>query len=286
MQTQIAIGTHIYLRAHTLETESVFEGLVECGRAAAAPTNVPFYLTFGPTGLARPPRAIGDDKTLLRAWRKHENIGVALTSYDTTGELPEHTDRAEVHIQRRRPPEEESASGPRYADYAVLKEAQLTEVDERQFIDAALHAFEIADGACGLIHVASMNIYLRNDVGIARATAANREHIEVTRLRRMLLDPFEQRLGEFLPGAFWGVMLGREMVERLGGIERIDREAPVLHTRHLANGGMYLQATRRPVPLTDPALQAALPNLEEYLEPISAPIGPYFRGILGKAQTP
>ncbi len=95
------------------------------------------------------------------------------------------------------------------------------------------------------------------------------------RLRRV--QEFRESIGDIIAGAYWGLMIDKSLVAKLGGLARIQREAPVHAVEELAAGAVLLQATPRPMLLTDPELQRVLPALEAYLDPISAPIGPFFR---------
>lgn len=53
-------------------------------------------------------------------------------------------------------------------------------------------------------------------------------------------------LGDRIRGPEWGTFLTAHHVEKLGGHERIEREAGCAAVRTLAHGGLYLQLTERP----------------------------------------
>jgi hypothetical protein len=77
------------------------------------------------------------------------------------------------------------------------------------------------------------------------------------------------RLGELACGPYWGNLLGKKMIDDLGGSERVKREAPVAVVEDLPNDSLYLQLTPDLPNLADHGYQHALAQLEAFLRPIS-----------------
>jgi hypothetical protein len=71
-----------------------------------------------------------------------------------------------------------------------------------------------------------------------------------------------QGVRHFLRGVFWGLALGPDLCEQLGGKESVLNEAPVPVARRLGNG-VWLQASKKPDP--DSRLLSSLRN---YLAPL------------------
>lgn len=76
-------------------------------------------------------------------------------------------------------------------------------------------------------------------------------------------------LGDVACGAFWGNLLGEEIVRRLGGKERVRTEAPVARVHDLPGGRLALQLTDEILDEDAPEVLAALQDLERYLSPVS-----------------
>lgn len=77
------------------------------------------------------------------------------------------------------------------------------------------------------------------------------------------------RIGSVTCGAYWGNVLGKQIVERLGGLKRAKQEAPVARAIELPGSSLYLQLTED---LPDPSsfeYQRSLAALDEYLSPVS-----------------
>lgn len=67
-------------------------------------------------------------------------------------------------------------------------------------------------------------------------------------------------------GCFWGNMLSAGHIEKLGGIERIKREAPAYRVAEIKDGGngIFLQAT----PRIESAAPGEMDDLQNYLSPL------------------
>jgi hypothetical protein len=169
-------------------------------------------------------------------------------------------------------------SGDQLSEAAVLR-AIPTPIDQAEaFVDRMIALFSRSPGALyGHIHSASSFKYLQIEIRPRPSNPMIPETIEHTVDRLDLVYPHRHQLGSKIVGAHWGVFLGATLVEQLGGRDRITREAPVHRVRVLDHGAVLLQLTPTPAPLFAPDMLAALPAFEAYLEPISIPIGPYFR---------
>ena len=102
------------------------------------------------------------------------------------------------------------------------------------------------------------------------------KHPEDTNDRIRQLGQVRSLVGPRLRGTYWGTFVGREMVEELGGMQRVMREAPVHRVEAVGHSGLYLQLTRSPEPITAPAMKKGLLDLEHYLQPVLVPLPPYF----------
>jgi hypothetical protein len=168
--------------------------------------------------------------------------------------------------------------GDELREAAVLRYISTPVSEAEAFVERMVALFARHSGAqCGFVHAASNFDYLQIETRLRPGNPMIPETIEHTVDRFTLIHPHRDLLGEKIMGAHWGVFLGATLVEQLGGRERITREAPVHRVRVLENGAVLLQLTPTPAPLFAPDMLAALPAFEAYLEPISIPIGPYFR---------
>lgn len=77
------------------------------------------------------------------------------------------------------------------------------------------------------------------------------------------------RIGRAICGAYWGNLLGPELVKQLGGKDQIKVEAPVALVRAIGDEAIYIQATADLPTVDDPLYQEAIGKLEAYLAPVS-----------------
>jgi hypothetical protein len=168
------------------------------------------------------------------------------------------------------------------ADYlgemGLLRTNPFHPVDTDVFVQHTLRMFSRWPAAqYGYIHCAGSLSYLNIEASVTPGNPMVPETLEHTIERSNATFPLRYMLGKRIIGAHWGVMLGSHLVEELGGLQRISAEAPVFRVSPLDHGGAFLQLTDEPLPLDTPEMMRALPAFEAYLEPISLPIGPYFR---------
>lgn len=140
-------------------------------------------------------------------------------------------------------------------------------------VDAARALFTHVDGVSGHLHVSHDSVYVSaeiEDLPSYPMTPRWPEEATYTRVRQ--LEPFRQQRDPRVFGAYWGTMLSAAHVETLGGVRRVQAEAPVALAEVLDGGAMYLQATPTPEPITTPGMQEVLPKLEAYLTPVRVPV--------------
>jgi hypothetical protein len=99
-----------------------------------------------------------------------------------------------------------------------------------------------------------------------RITSA--EQSRVDRLQKTWLE--RRSLGEtVIRGAYWGTVIGREFVRRLGGSQQVRTTAPVSHIVDFPGDALYLQLTDLPQDALQPGYEERLAMLTEYLRSIS-----------------
>jgi hypothetical protein len=91
-----------------------------------------------------------------------------------------------------------------------------------------------------------------------------------------LVRTVRSRVGPRVRGTYWGTLLGPALVEELGGLAGLIRDAPVVVAEPLGNGGAYLQLTPTPEPITTETMQRGLLALERFLQPVLVPTPPYW----------
>jgi hypothetical protein len=217
-------------------------------------------------------RKYRNEASALKVWADPATELLAFTS-ETSKVIDIHLrDYAELAFARPK------RSGDELREASVLRAIPNLTAQAEGFVDRMAGLFSRSPGArYGFLHAASNFDYLQIETRLRPGIPMIPETIEHTIDRLTLVDPHRDLLGEKIMGAHWGVFLGATLVEQLGGRERITREAPVHRVRVLDHGAVLLQLTPTPAPLFAPDMLAALPAFEAYLEPISIPIGPYFR---------
>ena len=217
-------------------------------------------------------------KSVRKAWDDPAGTTtLALTSVARNCYDPENYDYAMIGFRRGRMWGHDAIAEP-LGEVAVMRASPFEVVDPEHFVHAMLSLFGRSTSAqYGYIHCASSVHYLTIEASVLPGNPMIPETIEHTYDRLVLTYPMRSQVGEKIIGAHWGVMLSKKLLDQLGGRERVQRESPVHHVRHLENGAAFLQLTEVPLPLDAPEMLRALPAFEAYLEPISLPIGPYFR---------
>lgn len=277
-----SLGVQIYSDAGTLDDARDFERLLDCADAAVYPLRFSHQYTLGNTSRPRKVKAIKQYGDVIASWLKPGFCTAIQLSSDSMDIHAEDEDGvASLGVQRAvaRVPGDVVPGIPMHV--GCIRSSECSELLAENFVLRAVDMFNVCRGKFGVIHEATSHTYMMIEVGIARINPMTEVNIEHTARRSERVGwSRREHIGDEASGAYWGMMLGRSMVERLGGLERIEREAPVASTQRLEHGAIMLRATEKPVPLTDPDLQSRLPALEQYIEPIAVPIGPYFREIL------
>jgi hypothetical protein len=169
--------------------------------------------------------------------------------------------------------------------------------DTRQYITALQRVFSLLNAPSGYVHATSEWTFAVSETGFVAVSPTRPEppsrpdgtwdpdvarawlmwkHEEDTNERVRAVAEVRSQVGPRLRGTYWGTFLGRDMVDELGGAERITREAPVHLVEPFGDGALYLQLTPEPEPITTPAMQTGLLALEQFLQPVLVPLPPYW----------
>lgn len=281
MNTEIApllksIGIHVFAGSHNLAEAQHFTELLAEGITAVRPQAYSHFAYVDSKGKASSSRVLKDIRLLELDWRAKENRMTGLLTQHGRMLVDPDEPYAEFAFSRSLAAAETHAH--HFLDQLSLGFTDFfTPSSEASFISRLSSLFERCVGRYGIVHSASCDLLLRSEVGLVRGNPAGYLPEEYIFDRSERLSFHRARFGEIIAGANWGVMIDRVLVDQLGGLSRVQREAPVYRVTELAAGAVFMQATARPMPLTDLELQRVLPEFEAYLEPISAPIGPYFR---------
>jgi hypothetical protein len=89
--------------------------------------------------------------------------------------------------------------------------------------------------------------------------------------RLLRLQRVRPSLGTYARNASWGNFLSADMVQRLGGGDRVREQSPAYKVKSLGDGGMYLRASEKPAVLHAEGYSSAMKPLSTFLSPIIAP---------------
>lgn len=171
----------------------------------------------------------------------------------------------------------ESSAEPRLASIRTNRFVSPQVAVPSAILRALQDMFMLRGEATGHIHASYDSGYVMNETwSIYAGRFQPRFPQEDTGARAQRLAPFRAAHDPRVFGAYWGTFLSASQVEALGGVLRVQREAPVAVVEVLDGGAMYLQLAPVPEPITTPAMREGLPKLEAYLAPISVPV-PYFQ---------
>jgi hypothetical protein len=81
------------------------------------------------------------------------------------------------------------------------------------------------------------------------------------------------QLGTRVCGAYWGNLLGAELVAALGGSGSVKANAPAAQVEDAPRDGLFLQLTAALPEIDSPEYLTAVARMEEYLRPISVTSG-------------
>jgi len=153
----------------------------------------------------------------------------------------------------------------RYNFDAVFGAARLDELGARRVLDLVIAFGDAVAARAGVVHWAAPTIYaacLASCGGSSQLTPAQSGHIQD-------LMYWQPRWGDVIRGPQWGTFLGAAHVATLGGIARIEREAPCARVVALGSGGAFLEATPIDRPLfEDRGDPAPLAELARFLAPV------------------
>lgn len=135
----------------------------------------------------------------------------------------------------------------------------------------ALRLWELCDSAHGISVLGSRLHEVSAELSAIPVNIWGEPEDPVEQERLFRLQELRPVFGEFARGAAWGNYLGSSLVERLGGLERLKREAPVSRVAELPGGGAYLRLSDRPLLLKTPEYERATEQLMRFLEPVLPP---------------
>src|SRR5205807_5339263 len=79
------------------------------------------------------------------------------------------------------------------------------------------------------------------------------------------------KLDEYIAKAYWGNFLNNNHMEKLGGIGKVRKEAPVALVEPLPNGGAYVQLTGLPYNFAEESYPKSLSALDTYFQTLILP---------------
>ncbi|AMW05604.1 hypothetical protein [Gemmatimonas phototrophica] len=266
------LGCFVFFGPNDIEPEQLLPNML----SAVAPCEPVSLLVGRPTqSLNRKYLGYG---SVQKAWHGPPPAElVSLTNVAANVYDRENYDYIEMGFLRGRTGQD-SSNLPYLGEMGLLRTNPFAPINVWVFVREMLDMFGRWPSAqYGYIHCASERLYLTIEASVTPGNPMIPETLEHTIDRFRLTYPLRNTLGERIVGAHWGIMLGSHLAKELGGLQRITAEAPVFRVSPLPNDGVFLQLTETPLPLDTPEMMRALPAFEAYLEPISLPIGPYFR---------
>lgn len=281
-------------RNPALAEKSQFGALLRAAESACAPLPLPYYFTCTTSGGVSRGKQIEQREELLRPWLRSTTCELHNTSLDpyahTGWEVSAQVTFLRNPVSYRRPSVENFLQ-------SVSLSRSIGPGDTARLLGGVKELFRLLDAPSGYIHVATDQTLVQGELGFTSMGPArpllerkadgaagpavdldwlNWKHPEDTNDRIEQLALVRSQVGPRLRGTYWGTFLGRELVDELGGESRIAREAPVAVVESLDGGGMYLQLTPSPEPITTPVMQRGLVALERFLEPVLVPTPLYF----------
>lgn len=294
-------STMINCRNPLLADSATFFAVLDAINAVVAPMRLTHSGTITTSGGVGRGVPLQESKQIFSKLYRRTTETLSLASQDP--DAPILTDAyAAVNLERFSEPRD--GSGVERPLRAVSFDRTLRSSDTRAFITALQRVFSSVDASSGHVHVTSEWTLAISEAGFQAVApalptppsrpdgtlepAAAREwlmwkHDEDTNDRVQALARVRSTVGPRLRGTYWGSLLGREMVDELGGAVRIMREAPVHLVEPFGDGALYLQLTPEPEPITTPAMQTGLLALERFLQPVLVPLPPYWATRAAKA---
>lgn len=284
-----------------LSSDSKTVELLELLEACCLPHRLASFFTVTTSGGLSRSKAIDDYEQLERTWLRSTTAEVHLAS-NAVGQRANLEAFAWATLERHPVPYVRT-QGENYLQRATLHRS-LAAAETDAFIDALRALFVLLDAPCGYLHVSTDHGLALSELGFERimgrrppdaaqpdggrapdvgGSVIRYNHPEDTNDRVDQLAQVRSLVGPRLRGTYWGTFLGRDMVDELGGAERIRGEAPVHLVEPFGDGALYLQLTPEPEPITTSAMQAGLLALEQFLQPVLVPLPPFWATRAAKA---
>jgi Protein of unknown function (DUF3396) len=272
---------------------SEVEALLNAIDRASSPLKLSHYITIATSGGVSRGKPIQSRAQLVRVWARKTTRKLLLISSEPNEIITGNFPYAQASLTRPMPEPLEKGLPAIPPGVALLR----TSTPDNSYLAAAKEIFSLLDAPSGYVHATSQRSFAAAELGYlamapykqpppllpdgshdleAGRAWLNWKHEEDTNDRVRQTEFVQSHIGPRLRGTYWGTLLGREMVEELGGQAHVRQHAPVVLAESLENGGMYLQLTATPEPITTPDMQRGLIALEQFLAPVLAPMPPYF----------
>ncbi len=114
----------------------------------------------------------------------------------------------------------------------------------QDFVASCKAVWEIVESPYGLIYPGSdsADVYMELTSIPSRMLGENLTPEQEERLKWLgFWQRYEDELGQAVRTAYWGNLLGKNLVDGLGGLERVVHSAPAVIAEPLPHGGVYLQ---------------------------------------------
>jgi|JI8StandDraft_2_1071088.scaffolds.fasta_scaffold28660_2 hypothetical protein len=284
-----------------LASQSKTGELLRALEACCSPHHLASFFTVTASGGMSRSKAIDDHEQLERTWLRSTTAEVHLAS-NAAGQRANLEAFAWATLERH-PVPYVRAEGENFLQRATLHRS-LAATETVAFVDALRALFELLDAPCGYLLVSTDHGLALSELGFERimgrrppeatqpdgpstpdvsGSIIRYHHPEDTNDRVEQLVEVRSLVGPRLRGTYWGTFIGREMVDELGGADRVRREAPVHLVEPFGDGALCLQLTPVPEPITTPAMQSGLLALEQFLQPVLVPLPPYWATRAAKA---
>lgn len=280
-QSRLAIGLDIRIDPPARPTPEHWAETLRLLDVVTQPRPLAHYFTVTPTTVS-PPREFSGVSTLLRVLRRANVQSVGLSvERGSSYSIDSIQDGAEARLHFVAGDAGKGFTKMNLRRFVPSNTTSLSDV-----IAAMCTVFTHVNGISGHAHVSHDMTYVGSEtLGYPSYPMTPRWPAEATYTRIRQLEPFRMQHDRRVLGAYWGTLLGPEHVATLGGVRRVQKEAPVARIELLEGGAMYLQATPIPEPITTPAMQLVLPKLEAYLTPVRVPV-PYFELPVNAREVP
>ena len=289
MNTTMWVGTQFRCANEKIVDLGVFESMLAAMAYACGPLTLTDYFTCTTSGIGQQ-RSVSTPENLVRLWNRKTTVELHLQSSRRMDDGP----YASVFFGRSDRPGGEVP--PTSGEVTLYRTVSGDE--HANFLLGLKRAFVLADGWSGHVHATTEGAFAYGETGFnsmrpwrrwdedlpeiplsergKRSIFDRPPHAEDTNDRVELVRTVRSRVGPRVRGTYWGTLLGPALVEELGGLAGLIRDAPVVVAEPLGNGGAYLQLTPTPEPITTETMQRGLLALERFLQPVLVPTPPYW----------